>query len=121
MFLNIVVGKPMVDPKELLSENDDVWENVEKPATLFTETKWLPAIMKEAGIVQSTGEVKRNRPELCIELNKPDCFWLKWGKKKLYVIVGGDTEGVCCKCGEKKTVYNLPNGYYCLDCMNSDD
>ena len=44
--------------------------------------------MKEAGIVQSTGEVRRNKPEFMITLNKPDCINIKWGKKFLYIVVG---------------------------------
>ena len=59
-----------------------------KEKTLFTETRFLPAIMKEAGIVQSTGEVRRNKPELMITLDKPDCINIKWGKKFLYIVVG---------------------------------
>lgn len=37
---------------------------------------------KEAGVVKSTGEVKRNKPEFVLVLNKPDCFWVKWGAEK---------------------------------------
>ena len=44
--------------------------------------------MKEAGIVNSTGEVKRNKPEFCISLDKLDCINLKWGKKFLFIVVG---------------------------------
>ena len=56
--------------------------------TLFTGTRYLPAVMKEAGVVQSTSEVRKNRPDLNISLENPDCLWVKWGKKRLYVIVG---------------------------------
>ena len=78
----------MVDPKTLLSLDDLDWKNNEQPQTLFTETRYLPAVMKEAGVVQSTSEVRKNRPDLNISLENPDCFWVKWGKKRLYVIVG---------------------------------
>lgn len=44
--------------------------------------------MKEAGIVKSTNEVRKNKPELMITLNNLDCLWIKWGKKLLYIIVG---------------------------------
>ena len=27
-------------------------------------------------------------PELCKTLNELDCVWVKWGKKKIYIIVG---------------------------------
>ena len=88
MFLNVVIGKPLVDPKCLLALDDSDWQNNEQPQTLFTETRYLPAVMKEAGVVQSTSEVRKNRSDLHISLEKPDCLWVKWGKKRLYVIVG---------------------------------
>lgn len=88
MFYNVVVGKPIVEPW-LLFANDLVdWDENEKKNTLFTETRFLPTIMKEAGIVSSTGEVRRNRPELYITLDKVDCINIKWGKKRLYIVVG---------------------------------
>ena len=88
MFLNEVIGKPLVDPKTLLALDDLDWKNNEQPQTLFTETRYLPAVMKEAGVVQSTSEVRKNRPDLNISLENPNCLWVKWGKKRLYVIVG---------------------------------
>ena len=88
MFLNVVIGKPLVDPKTLLALDDLDWKNNEQPQTLFTETRYLPAVMKEAGVVQSTSEVRKNRPDLNISLENPDCLWVKWGKKRRYVIVG---------------------------------
>jgi hypothetical protein len=88
MFQNVVVGKPLVEPASLLALDKRDWEENEKKNTLFTETRFLPAIMKEAGMVQSTGEVRRNKPELCITLDKPDCMNVKWGKKFLYIVVG---------------------------------
>lgn len=88
MFHNVVVGNPIVDPKELLATDEKDWEENEKGLTLFTETRFLPTIMKEAGIVQSTGEVRRNRPEFIVTLNDLDCIPIKWGKKRLYIIVG---------------------------------
>jgi hypothetical protein len=88
MFHNVVVGKPLISASNLIALDDKDWESNEKELTLFTETRFLPAIMKEAGIVKSTAEVKRNKPELCITLDKLDCFNLKWGKRFLFIIVG---------------------------------
>ena len=88
MFHNVVIGKPIVDVKSLLAVDDNDWEDNEKKNTLFTETRFLPAVMKEAGLVQSTGEVRRNKPELCIALDKLDCVNIKWGKKFLFIVVG---------------------------------
>lgn len=88
MFHNVVIGKPIVEASSLLAIDKRDWEENEKKNTLFTETRFLPAIMKEAGLVQSTGEVRRNKPELCITLDKLDCINLKWGKKFLFIVVG---------------------------------
>lgn len=88
MFLNIVIGKPLIEPSQLIALDNNDWENNEKRYTLFTEERFLPRILKEAGVVKSTGEVKRNKPELCVELNSLDCFEVKWGKKTLFIIVG---------------------------------
>lgn len=88
MFSNVVIGNPLVAASTLIALDGQDWENNEKKNTLFTETRYLPGIMKEAGIVKSTGEVKRNKPELAIMLNNPDCLWVKWGKRFLYVVVG---------------------------------
>lgn len=88
MFQNVVIGKPIIDPQLLLSCGEEDWEKNEKPNTLFTDTRFLPAILKEAGIVSSTGEVRRNRPDLVRTLDSLDCFQVKWGKKFLYIVVG---------------------------------
>ncbi|MBQ2396038.1 MAG: hypothetical protein II304_03215 [Bacteroidales bacterium] len=88
MIKNVVVGKPIIDVKTLIAVDDIDWNNNEKESTLFTETRFLPAIMKEAGIISSTNEVRRNRPDLVKTLKDLDCIWIKWGKKFLYIIVG---------------------------------
>lgn len=88
MFHNVVIGKPIVDPQLLLAAGEEDWAKNEKPDTLFTEARFLPAILKEAGVVSSTGEVRRNRPDLVRTLDSLDCFWVKWGKKFLYIVVG---------------------------------
>lgn len=87
-IMNIVVGTPLVEPWMLLADDKADWEVNEKQQTLFTEQRYLPAILKEAGIVPSISEVRRNRPDLVITLDKLDCFWIKWGKKRLYIVVG---------------------------------
>ena len=50
MFHNVVVGKPIVNVSSLLAIDERDWEENEKKNTLFTETRFLPTIMKEAGI-----------------------------------------------------------------------
>ena len=88
MIHNVVIGTPLVIPSNLLAFNEGDWEENERRSTLFTQTRYLPAIMKEAGLVQSISEIKRNRPELCLTLDTPDCINIKWGKKFLFIIVG---------------------------------
>lgn len=87
-FLNVVVGIPLTEPQELIALNNEDWKNNEKNLTYFTKERFLPKIMKEIGLVSATSEVRRNKPELMITLDKPDCFWLKWGKKKIWFVVG---------------------------------
>ena len=88
MIQNIVIGKPLVSEQCLLGCNWLDFEEFEKPITLYTQERFLPKVLVEAGIVQSTSEVKRNKPEFWIRLEKPDYLEIKWGKKKLFIIVG---------------------------------
>ena len=87
-IFNIVIGKPIVSIESLIAKDHEDWIVNEKDHTFFTENRYLPSILKEAGIVPSVSEVKRNKPALNITLNSLDCFWIKWGKKKVYIIVG---------------------------------
>lgn len=88
MFHNIVIGKPLVDAWTLISSTEEEFEKFDKKDTLFTEERFLPALLVDAGIVKSRSEVKRNKPELCISLDNLDCIWVKWGKQKIFIIVG---------------------------------
>ena len=81
MAQNVVIGNPIIPASQL-------WEENEKDQTLFTKTRFLPAVMKEAGIVKSTGEVIRNRKDLVITMDHPDFMEIKWGKKRLFIVVG---------------------------------
>ena len=88
---NIVIKTPLDNPKEIFSdinnlEND--WLNNEQNKTYFTEETFLPQILVDLGIVKSRSEVKRNKPELFVNLIKYDYLEIKWGKKKLFILVG---------------------------------
>lgn len=95
-IVNIVIGKPLVPWWELCCSGErnengtpllgELMEEVNQ--TFFTEERNLAKILKEIGVVESISEVRRNRPELCKPLTKPNCFWLKWGKNRFWVIVG---------------------------------
>ena len=84
MFQNVIVGTPLPGaPAELFGSSLEDWVLNESEVTLLTEERFLPRILVEAGIVKSTSEVQRNRPDLWRELNELDFFQVKWGKKFL--------------------------------------
>lgn len=85
---NIVIGKPLVKPSEIFALDETDWERTEKDKTLWTESRSIASIMKDLGIVKSIGEVRRNKPQLCVPQDKPDYKEIKWGKTKLFVLVG---------------------------------
>ena len=88
MFQNVVIGKPLIEPWQLISITEEEFETFDRRNTLFTEERFLPAILVETGVVKSRGEVRRNKPELCVTLDKLDCLWIKWGKHKIWIVVG---------------------------------
>lgn len=88
IYQNVVIGKPLVEPWCLISENKEAYEKHDKQYTLFTNERFLPKILVEAGIAKSNSEVRKNKPELVKTLNELDCINVKWGKKFLYIIVG---------------------------------
>lgn len=88
MIENVVIGKPLVHPSEIFAYDKDDWENIEKEKTLFTEERSLARIMVQIGMAPSMSEIRRNRPKLMMTLDTPDYFFVKWGKKWLFVLVG---------------------------------
>lgn len=86
---NIVIGTPLVSAKELLSANDSDWVNVEFEKTIFTNERYLPNILVQLGIYPSISEIRRNKPELMIRLDKVDFINIKPKKKRpLWIVVG---------------------------------
>lgn len=88
MIQNIVIGNPLVEPWKLISSTKEEFEQYDKRYTLFTNERFLPALLVEAGIASSRSEVRRNKPELWIDLNTVSCMWVKWGKQKLFIVIG---------------------------------
>lgn len=84
---NIVINSPLVPPEEIFASSYEDWINVEQDKTYYTEETLLPRIMAELGIVKSVSEVRRNKPELVKELNDYDYLEIKWGKRKLFILV----------------------------------
>lgn len=87
---NIVIGNPNCNISELLAIDNVDWENNEKKQTLFTTERFLPKILVELGFYPSVSEIRRNKPELCVTLNKVDFIdKLKVKKKQfVWIIVG---------------------------------
>jgi len=87
---NIVIGKPIVEPYTMFSLDEDDWNRVEKEKTYYTEERFLPRILVDIGIYPSVSEIRRNKPELMVELNKLDFIDnLKVSKKRrLWILVG---------------------------------
>ena len=77
---NIVIGKPLVDLKLLGIEDNEI--------TVFENERFLPKILVKHGFFKSTSQIRKNRPDLFIELNKLVFIELKIGHKRLCVIVG---------------------------------
>lgn len=89
---NVVIGFPIVDEKTMFSLDDEDWERIEKDKTFYTEERFLPNILVELGIAPSKGEIRRNKPQFMINLDKLDFMEVKWGKKRIFVLVGCKTK-----------------------------
>lgn len=89
---NVVVGFPIVDEHSMFALNEDDWIKIEKEKTFYTNERSLPNILVEIGICPSKGEIRRNKPQLMITLDKLDFFEVKWGKKRIFILVGFETE-----------------------------
>lgn len=87
---NIVIGKPIVEPSTMFSLNEDDWSRTEKEKTYYTDERFLPRILVDIGIYPSVNEIRRNKPELMVELNQLDFLDnMKVSKKRrLWILVG---------------------------------
>lgn len=87
---NIVIGNPIVDPSSMFAKDEGDWNSVEKEKTYFTEERFLPRILVNIGIYPSVNEIRRNKPELMVILDKLDFIdCLKVSKRrKIWILVG---------------------------------
>ena len=87
---NIVIGKPIVEQTIMFATNEDDWERNEKEKTYYTDERFLPRILIDIDIYPSVSEIRRNKPELMISLDKLDFIDnLKVSKKRrLWILVG---------------------------------
>lgn len=88
MIDNIVIGKILVEPNLLFAKDERDWDDNIKQLTYFTNERFLPKILVEVGAVKSISEVRRNKPQLMIWLNKVDFITVKWGKRILNIAIG---------------------------------
>lgn len=87
MVKDIIIGKPIVAPWYIFCKEEYEWSEV-KDDIYYTEERYLPKIMVDLGIVKSVSEVRRNQPKLMKELNKLDYLEIKWGKNRLFILIG---------------------------------
>ena len=87
---NVVIGKPIVEPSAMFATDEYDWERNEKEKTYYTYERFLPRILVDIGIYPSISEIRRNKPELMISLDKLDFIDnLKASKKRrLWILVG---------------------------------
>ena len=87
---NVVIGTPIVDPKDMFASSDDDWNAIEKEKTYYTDERFLPRILVNLGIYPSISEIRRNKPQLVQSLDNLDFIdGLKANKKrKLWILVG---------------------------------
>ena len=87
---NIVIGKPIVEPFIMFANYEDDWIKFEKENTYYTDERFLPRILVDIGIYPSVSEIRRNKPDLMISLDKLDFINnLKVSKKRrLWILVG---------------------------------
>lgn len=85
---NIVIGKPLVDESVFFSYDLEDWKCNEKDKTYYTNEHFLPKILVDLGITKSISEVRRNRKDYVKVLEPFSYLEIKWGKRKLFIIVG---------------------------------
>lgn len=87
---NIVIGKPIAELSTMFATDEDDWERTEKEKTYYTDERFLPRILVNIGIYPSVSEIRRNKPELMVSLDKLDFIDnLKVSKKRrLWILVG---------------------------------
>ena len=85
---NIVIGTPLVTPESIFSSSHDDWINNEEPKTFYTEERFLPKILVQAGISKSANEIRRNRSDLIRNMDELSYEEIKIGKRKIFILVG---------------------------------
>ncbi len=87
MIENIVIGEPLVSLDVLLGDENNPsynWEEI----TVKDEERFLPKLLVKYGFSSSIRELKRNRKDLFVVLEKTDFLEIKLGRKKVWIVVG---------------------------------
>lgn len=87
---NIVIGTPIAELPQMFASDKNDWNKVEAEKTYYTDERFLPRILVDLGIYPSISEIRRNKPQLMVSLDKVDFIYdLKVSKKrKLWILVG---------------------------------
>jgi len=85
-FENIILEDSEINPVDMLALNSADWELNEIPKTAWVKERFIPRILVDTGIVKSISEVKRNKPELCINIPYNQYLEIKWGKRKFWIL-----------------------------------
>ena len=86
---NIVIGKPIVPLEMLLADENNPQDNW-REITVFDDERFLPKLLVKYGFSSSIKELRRNRQDLIINLDKLDCLEIEFKKqkRKVYIVVG---------------------------------
>lgn len=87
---NVVIGIPIAELPQMFASDEDDWNKVEAEKTYYTDERFLPRILVDLGIYPSISEIRRNKPQLMVSLDKVDFISnLKVSKKrKLWILIG---------------------------------
>lgn len=81
MVENIIIGTPLVSLESLGID-------INTQDTVFDTERFLPKLLVKYGIAPSISEIKRNKRNLVKNLDKPDFGLIKFGKKRVWIVVG---------------------------------
>ena len=77
MLAEIIIGKPLVTVNEIGFNNP-----------IYSDERYLPNLLISLGLFKSKSQIKKNRPDLMLSLDKLDFMEIKIGKSYLWILVG---------------------------------
>ncbi|WP_373262096.1 hypothetical protein [Hungatella hathewayi] len=79
-----------MEPSSIFGKDDEDWKQYEQEKTYFTSERFLPRILVDIGVAPLISEVRRNRKDLVKTLEQLDYLEIKYGKRRLFILVGID-------------------------------